>query len=136
MPSGDRGMSGACTSILQGLERRAGLRERQVGHRQVQRAERNVVDEGPAIHLFLGGITGSRMCDGRSASWYTVCLRHLDPGAGAEWLPRVRVAIELREVAAGHVDADAVPLPERDRRSHQIDLEPVQPAPASGGWAC
>ena len=37
----------------------------------------------------------------------------------------VGIAIELRKVAAGHVDPDPMALPKRDGSSHEVNLEPL-----------
>ena len=75
------------------------------------------------------------MCDGRSRVVVDGLLRHLDLVRGAEGGARVRIAIELGKVAARHVDADPVALPEGDRRAHEVDLHAIDLARRRGGWA-
>ena len=43
--------------------------------------------------------------------------------ARAEGLSRIRVTVELREVAARDIDPDAMPWLKSDARAHQVDFE-------------
>ena len=52
-------------------------------------------------------------------------VRDLDRIVGAERLAGVRVAVELREMAARDLHADAMPLLERNARADHVDLELV-----------
>ena len=61
-------------------------------------------------------------------------LRHFQFFRRAELCSRVRIAIELREVAAGDVHADPVAAQEGDRRADEIDLESIHLAWLQRGW--